>query len=530
MSELRNWLGENKKIIYGGIVQKGTDDIMIGRIRVFPDHENVQQILNSYKGKQIKNKDILNPNGTDINEDFFFTDDDPFSYLPLLPLNFNYIPKEGEYVHIIYSNANYNQGRKDQFYMPGPKSTPRNLEKENDITTRSVLSEGANIASQDSIKSKNGEYRNKLSKGVFAEPGDIGIYSQGRSDIILKDDEILIRSLKTKTLYHDTEPLVNEKRSFIQVSNFSRSSKIEPVKEFITPRVIKTFITKLIEYDILNIDNPLQIYTGSVSIYNVPGIALTDVTTFNESTELPQQFMTPVFRVNFQGENIARVINIINTVIRGLNEGSFTVSGTTELSYQQSEDSSQFPYYFRPAKAIRNLRPGIDDVVSITNSVIIKTAVGLFNPSGSGVQTLMNIGSGLISGKDTLGLPLEFTKTNESSITRNNQGVGYSVIGSENIYLLSHNTVIPGKTKIVLDNETVYGINEESLSTSYKQNTEGLVRSEALKQLLNLIVQFLVSHGHPYHGMPPIPQGVPEILQEFGLYDTKIVNQNIRIN
>jgi hypothetical protein len=525
-----NWLKEGKKIIYGGIVQKGADDIMIGRIRVFPDHENIQQILNSYKGKVIQNRSVLNDNGTDIAENFYFTDNDPFAFLPLLPLNFNYIPKEGEYVHLIYSNANYNQGRKDQFYIPGPKSTPRNLQKETNVLTRSVLSEGSNIASQASIRSKNGEFNNKLSKGVFAEPGDVGIYSQGRSDIILKDDEILIRSMKTKTLYQDTEPVVYEKRSFIQLSNFNRQSKLEPPKEYNEPKEIKTFLSKLIEYDIVNIDNPLRIFTGSVSIYNVPGIPLTDVSTFNENTDLPEQYMSPIFRVNFQGENAVRVIEIINTVIRGLNDGSFTVNGVTEISYQQPEDSSQFPYYFRPSKPLRSLKQGIDDVVSITNLTGLRIAVGLFNPSGAGITSSLLPGSGLISGKDTVGLPLEFTKTYESPISQKNQGVGYSVIGSEFLYLLSHNTKIPNKGQVRLDSGTVYGIDQEKLSLECYYATEGLVRSEALKELLNLIIQFLVSHGHPYHQLPPIPQGVDKLLGEFAQYDEKVINQNIRIN
>lgn len=39
-------------------------------------------------------------------------------------------------------------------------------------------------------------FKQGLSKGVFMELGDVGIYSKGRSDLILKDSEILIRSCK----------------------------------------------------------------------------------------------------------------------------------------------------------------------------------------------------------------------------------------------------------------------------------------------------------------------------------------------
>ena len=63
-----------------------------------------------------------------------------------------------------------------------------------------------------------------------------------------------------------------------------------------------------------------------------------------------------------------------------------------------------------------------------------------------------------------------------------------------------------------------------------KENTEGLVRGDALKELLNSIVNFLISHGHPFHQLPPTPQGVDEITKNMAQFDTKIINQNIRIN
>ena len=62
-----------------------------------------------------------------------------------------------------------------------------------------------------------------------------------------------------------------------------------------------------------------------------------------------------------------------------------------------------------------------------------------------------------------------------------------------------------------------------------------MVRGEQLMDLLNLIVKYLVSHVHAYHGLSPIPvtedgTRVSEILQKMLDAPNSILNQNIRIN
>jgi hypothetical protein len=65
--------------------------------------------------------------------------------------------------------------------------------------------------------------------------------------------------------------------------------------------------------------------------------------------------------------------------------------------------------------------------------------------------------------------------------------------------------------------------------------TSSSVRGEELLQLINLIVQFLVGHVHPFHGLPPVPvatngSDIPSILNEIQQASQKILNGNIRIN
>ena len=129
-----------KKIIYGGRVIANNDPWMIGRVRIFPDDEVIQQILNSKKGEyDSQGVSILNDNQSDIRDVYQFTSKDPFVYLPLLPINLSILPEINEYVNIIYSNKEENTGRKNQYYVASTKSTVMNIQFENNSATKSIL-------------------------------------------------------------------------------------------------------------------------------------------------------------------------------------------------------------------------------------------------------------------------------------------------------------------------------------------------------------------------------------------------------
>ena len=518
---LKSEFPDIRRVLYGGTVKNITDPLNSGRIRVMPDPPiNIPQVLKAYDNlKDSKGNSILDSSSQDVSEAAKFTDNDPFVFLPLLPLNLNLTPSVGEYVHIIYMDIENNPQKRNQFYIPAFKASPMNLKRETSLVTKSLMGEGMNFSKPLEIKDKTGEFKSNLSKGVFAELEDVGIYAKGRSDIILKDNEVLIRSAKTKKLSPVLLPEVNEKRSFLQLSNFDLSTQKQPkiTKTNIVP--VKSYVTKLIEYEIENIENEFDVFTGNITIYGLPNIPITEVTKFNENTPLPANFSTPIFLYQFSQTPMSGVTSLINSVISGLNNGKVDISGTT---YEQPSDSSQFPFYFRPSKNLQSPSFALNGQ-SILNIQRLRTGVKFLGSIG------LN-GSGLVSAKGIMGLP--FKKVTETLQTNSTQvgNSGYSVLGSDYVYLLSHNTVIDGKQKVNIGKTTVYGIDEKELSTTIQANTEGLVRGSSLKELLNAIVNFLISHGHPYHQLPPIPQGVEEITKQMAQFDTKIINQNIRIN
>ena len=114
-----------------------------------------------------------------------------------------------------------------------------------------------------------------------------------------------------------------------------------------------------------------------------------------------------------------------------------------------------------------------------------------------------------------------------------------TIVGSNTIYLLSYDSQIPSNVeRINLLKKDYYGISADRVSDEILPKTEPMVRGESLKELLELIVSFLVNHSHPYSQLPPYEQAKSEdatisksdITAEFAQYSSKVLNTNIRIN
>jgi hypothetical protein len=146
-------------------------------------------------------------------------------------------------------------------------------------------------------------------------------------------------------------------------------------------------------------------------------------------------------------------------------------------------------------------------------------------------------GAGLISKKDMYGLQKVSKKVSYTPYKTEVGDFGYAVLGSEKIFIVSNGSKIPGRPSIELNSSDVYGINEPTLAINYYESTNSMVRGEALKDLLNLMYTFLTTHIHEFHRYPPYKYtdkntlvGLEQLKSEWDLFDSKVLNQNIRIN
>jgi hypothetical protein len=147
----------------------------------------------------------------------------------------------------------------------------------------------------------------------------------------------------------------------------------------------------------------------------------------------------------------------------------------------------------------------------------------------------VQFGSALVWSQNVIGQQLTKETLTLQQVVYNQNPVTYGTVAADFLYLLSHKTDIPSRSKInLLPKETLYGIPQEYFSQNILPNTDPMVRGNELMKLLSKIVDFLGAHVHNINE-PPIPIGtdgtelteIRKILQDA---DNSILNQNIRIN
>jgi hypothetical protein len=528
------------KTLFFGFTKNNIDPNLLERIRVVPEHEKFLEIIGSYKDRTDSKGSLLNNNLDDIRDDLFFTNDDPFVFFPFLPLNVNVIPEINDGVLIIYSNSIENVGRKRQFYIKSPISTITAMKAEDSNQTRGILGTSPNVKAGKPLRNIDG-YFNSSTKGVMAEVEDVGLYSKGRSDIILKDTEVILRARKTKELKNNESPIVNKNRSFLQLSDFEFKTSKNPVKNVITEELVNQQIVKLVEYEIdYGFDTENGPYSGNINIYNIPGRNSKTTTVSFKSDTVIEDYTSffPYFVHEFVNViTIETVSFIINSILKGLNNGeidfeySSIVDGQEQKVrvYQKILDN-RFPFYYRLSLPSQNL--SLNGTSNQRKTINALSSRVVFPQSRK-----ENPGAGLISKKNYFGQLLKTSLQKIQSLNKEITEQSYGILGSDKVFLISRTSQIPDKPSIVVDDEDVYGISELKLATNYMEATEGMVRGESLKKLLSLMVRFLLNHEHLYHRYPPYetttetsPITSQQLLSEFNLYDQKVINQNIRIN
>lgn len=540
--------GVAKKLIFKSEVIDNEDTFLLGRIRCKPKDWRIQSILDD-----LAHKGIYDDNTKDIYDQYKYTKDDPFVFMPLLPQFFSLVPKVGELVWLTYSNPRDNWGKKEQFYISVVKSNPFNLYYENWSQSQSMTNEGVNfikgtefknpvlgieITDINKFKYPQRQYvgAGKNARGIFAEPGDNAFYGQGTTDLILKEDEVLLRAGKTDMMPNQVN-VVNKQRGFFQLSYYKTESQIKDPVTVQISKIDESPLRKLIEYRIDNLENQYDLFNGFIYIYDIATSKAIKNNEFTADTDLVLPI--PFYSVEFNGKPMSAITETVNYVINSLNEGRIEEK-QEPIAVKARTFENVFPFYYRPAKSMReylgkvpNISNGTFDFYKSLNANKLVTKVKFTK------AYLNQDGNGLVSQKNKFGIS-NFTEQvtsseNEWMAKRNS----VSVMGSNHIVLLSHESIVPGKEQVNLNVEgsgsTIYGLSQDQIFGNVFPNTEPMVRGEKLKEFLTLITSFLVSHTHAYPGTPPAATSYSEVTisdieQAFQNYDQNVINQNIRIN
>jgi hypothetical protein len=543
---------QNKKMLYISTVLDNEDTFLLGRIRCKPNDWPIKNILDN-----LKKDNLLNKNEDDILDEYKYTSKDPFVFMPLLPPYMSFIPKVNESVWLLYSDPSQNWGKKEQFYTVVTKSSPFNVFLEDSSQTNSMTNIGSNLVAGTEIKSQkkdvtdvkgiNYEYPQKKYRtpirGIFAEPCDNAIYGQGTTDLVLKKDTVLLRAGKVNEMNPNSTNAPNRERGFLQISYFKSEKIVSEPTNINLDVVDESPLRKLLEYTIFNPENSAENFSGEIRIYDIATKDNLKNNEFTAETVINPSLPTPFYTCRFRNQPMSAVTKTINTLIDSLNNGKIE-EVTEPIALSAKTISESFPFYYRPDQRMRDILKETPDLSLGPSAFVRKQNV---QRMANGVNFTRNFslevtGDGLVSRKDKFGVS---TKNEIKKISGNSEFINrknsVSILGSNKIILVSQDSVIPGYSpinmEVISDTEenTLYGYSDNQINNNLIPNTEPLVRGYKLKELLNLIVKFLVSHSHPYHQLTPSSDSyggvkIENIESALQKYDEEVLNQNIRIN
>jgi PKHD-type hydroxylase len=304
---------DKNQIFFPAIVLDNQDPMCIGRIRVMPETESFDSINNPFAGfNEEKDK---------------WSEKDPLVFLPLMPIHFFNVPEIKELVTVVYQNKDFK--RENQFYIPGPYSSPMNIKFENYQGSKKFLASGSKNSKSLSLKDKNGQYRTAKSFGIFPEPGDNSIMGRGSTDLILKENEVLLRAGKTQVsnLNPTTFPVGNEYRAFVQLSNFT-TTKVAGEPELIkTPQLNIQYVQRMLMWKIINLDNEQNAFTGSITLHTIyPTSPSVNTQNFKLDSIINlvvgTNYSSPNIIFNFQGKTAEEVSQSISLIANALFDGN----------------------------------------------------------------------------------------------------------------------------------------------------------------------------------------------------------------
>jgi hypothetical protein len=510
---------ENNSIFFQCRVLNTEDPMMLGRIRGVRLIDNYDDIL----------KSISDPPWNE--EKDIWTSRDPFVFNALLPYFVYSVPKVDELVQVIYVNKDFQY--QNQYYVQNTFSTPTATFKEFYFGGNKFTGTGMQIKNPKPLKNQDGTLTDQsVHKGVFPQPGDNALLGRGSADVIIKQDEVLIRAGKFKgeQLQPNIIPVANQQRGFLQLSKFqSTLQNLEPKTYFELQEDV--LLTKyLIEWALTNPENAQDKFTGAVYLYQLKPDVTVNSKNITVDSEISENLKKLVATESFTMLSKTQTIAFINDFIKQCNETNVTKSGVK--LFIDNNASNKFPIYYRPNRIMYSkLRPSTP-LGSSATPIEVSNISDIYK--GIKLNASLKGGYGLIYTKGKVGVPRTPVKKVVKQQKYINQESSYGALGSDVLFLVSHNSQVPGKGKINFD-DTLYGITPEKFANEFLPKTSSMVRGEELLELISLIVRFLITHTHAYPGLPPIPvtqdgTNAQTILVELNNAVNKILSKNIRLN
>lgn len=507
------------RTIYYGKVADVMDPANLGRIRYIPLDLSQSSLDDAFPLQS----DVNNTNEK-------WTIKDPFLVYPLLPIFLYQVPKEGEYVHIIFYDDERKQN--NRFYIQGTFSSIDSIYKDkfDNMVVGLALGERVKEVGRSIITPQTGVPTKTENLGLYPNPiSTIGLLGRKNSDVLLPEEGFIARI--NKEIRNSGGVTFNKNYSFSMLQTYqSKTVESEQSVEDITLSVYQD-LNYLIEYNIYGgLGKIGKKYTGYIEVFKVSPYKKISTSAFTGSdyAEIDDfAKIGPIYRKEYRSEDFDTITNGFRKIIKNLNDKN-RIGLPGEFDFPVI--GSAFPFVYRPNKELYDkLLFGTDverdNILNFINAIYLnRTQVSQYV-------------YGLVSEKDTMGVLKEEKQVIVDSPRPEVGATTVAMTASNFLFLLSHDTQA-GLNKINFQDapiNTGNTIDENFVWNTIYPNTMSMVRGEKMMELLELIVKYMVSHVHPYHGMTPVPVSMDgtnsaEILQKIYTGYQDILNTNLRIN
>ena len=522
----------SKPIFYQLVIIDNQDPLMLGRVRAKIVIDNYEDIIRAFDDPPWNEQQDA------------WSDRDPFIFNPLLPYFVYQVPKVNELCQAIYLNRDFKY--QNQYYVQNTFFSPTSSFFQYYQGGNKFTGTGMQIKGPNPLRNKaDGSYTNQgIHYGVFPEPGDNAILGRGSADLVVKENEVLLRAGKflNSKLEPNVIPTANPQRAFLQLTRFPNVKTPQDPKKYITITEKTLLVKYLIEWVITNPENTQDKFCGAVYLYQLKADESTNSKNLTVGSYVAENLKKLVHLSEFTSLSKTDTINFINNFIQTCNNSNVTREGVRLFP---SVNPDKFPIFYRPSPITYSV---IQPIILSPNFQNVPNPLCPSGPSGPEFENVTSIfnnikldpalkqgGYGLIYVKNQVGTPTNTETTIVPQDIYSSEPITYGALGADKIFLLTHapNTN-PGKKQINFDG-TLYGIPNETFSDQIIPNTSSMVRGEELLELINLITRFLLTHTHAFPGLPPVSvtqdgTTANQILTELQDAVNKILNENIRIN
>jgi hypothetical protein len=512
------------KIIDIGTVLSNKDPQGIGRIRYFSFDDSISSKQKLYNGPEWDKKD-------------------PLVASPFLPTHLSIIPEEKQSVKIIKHIAE-SDGIVNQEYIPGPFTTSHDFKNQVFKTQLTFTSYGIDSMPGPNVKDFSNSkitfednYVEANSVGTMAKTGDIAVYGNYGSDLLLTENGAQLRAGKFVTKETKSKSIKDKLSNYpyrgktiskLSLKKFPFTAELVKERSIING-INRSDLAHIVEYDINDFANPTGV---TLNIYKVKGpegekfkTDKFDSRTYNISGNT-EQIYSDTIEISSIEEAYVTVRNFIST----LDNDKMSVTSTT------LPETYAHPFYFRPVIEPNSL---------VERAVITTLEIENKNKFLTNIKVSIRDNHGLFFDKDSAE-PTEFQRIKEVNVVRNKhitldrnnkiiredfieQSIG-SVI-SDKFYILSSEKNGLGDRRVDFPNLTKYELNQTDYLEKIDPSTFALVRGEKLIEILELIVDMLLGHKHGVVTPPKWPKELKEKINDLkNRMKEDMVNSSLRIN